>query len=48
MDTKKVLGAFQTTISNVWIDSTWIAIYAHSMANTITILDSQISNVFGN
>ena len=40
-------GAFQTTISDVWIDAVWIGVHAHHMANTITILDSQLSNVHG-
>ena len=31
----EIIGAFQTSISNVWIDSAWIAVYAHSMVRVM-------------
>ena len=43
----ELVGAFNTRISDVWIDSVWIGIHAHGMANTITIFDMQLSNVHG-
>jgi hypothetical protein len=43
--TNEIADAFRTTI-NVWIHSVFIGIYAHSMANMIIVLDSQVNDVY--
>ena len=42
-----VRRSFQVTLSNLWIESVYRAVWITTFANTITFLDSQISNVFG-
>lgn len=42
-----VRRSFQVTLSNLWIDSVYRALWITTFANTVTLLDSQLSNVFG-
>ena len=42
-----VSGSFQTTLTSLWISQVWIALKLNQRANTITLLDSQISDVYG-
>ena len=42
-----VRRSFQVTLDNLWIDSVFRMVWVTNFANTVTLLDSQLSNVFG-
>ena len=42
-----IRGSFQITLEKLWLDSMYRMVWVTDFANTVTFLDSQLSNVFG-